>query len=90
MTCIEPNQAVRLTYMSKYIGTVKQNGVHWTNPLYTRDPMSLQIKNFETTRSLVNDSNGTPIEIQSVIVWKVRDTAKATYAVDDYETFCKT
>ena len=87
---IEPNQAVFLTYASKYKGTLKQNGVFWACPLYTRKKISLQIKNFVTTLSLVNDANGTPIEIQSVIVWKVRDTAKAVYAVDDYESFLHT
>ena len=52
--------------------------------------MSLQIKNFETSQSKVNDANGTPIIIQIVVVWKVRDTAKATYAVENYEMFLQT
>ena len=87
ITCIDPNEAIFLTYCTKYIGTLKQNGIFWTNPLYSKSKLSLQISNFETTRSKVNDANGTPIEIQCVIVWKVRDTAKATYAVDSYYSF---
>ena len=63
ITCIDPNQAIFLTYCTKYMGTMKQNGIFWTNPFYTKDTMSLQIQNFETTRSKVNDANGTPIEI---------------------------
>ena len=90
ITCIDPNQAVFLTYCTKYVGTLKQNGIFWTNPLYTQSIMSLQISNFETTASKVNDANGTPIIIQCVIVWKVRDTAKATYAVDSYTSFLST
>jgi len=90
ITCIDPNQAVFLTYCAKYIGTLKQNGIFWTNPLYTKAKMSLQISNFETTQSKVNDKNGTPIVIQCVIVWKVRDTAKATYAVSNYYHFLST
>ena len=58
--------------------------------MYAKSKLSLQISNFETTRSKVNDANGTPIEIQCVIVWKVRDTAKATYAVDSYTRFLAT
>ena len=69
---------------------MKQNGIFWTNPLYNKDTMSLQISNFETTPSKVNDANGTPINIQCVIVWKVRDTAKARYAVDNYFSFLRT
>ena len=90
ITCIDPNQAVFLTYCTKYIGTMKQNGIYWTNPLYNKSSISLQISNFETTPSKVNDANGTPIVIQAVIVWKIRDTAKAMYAVDSYTNFLRT
>ena len=90
ITCIDPNSAVFITCCTKYVGTIKKNGIFWTNPFYTKWGMSLQIKNFETSQSKVNDANGTPILIQTVIVWKVRDTAKATYAVDDYESFLHT
>ena len=69
---------------------MKQNGIYWTNPCYNKSTMSLQIKNFETTKSKVNDANGTPIVIQAVIVWKIRDTAKAVYAVDNYKSFTET
>ena len=90
ITCIDPNQAVFITFCTKYVGTIKKNGVYWTHPLYNRSTMSLVINNFETSMSKVNDANGTPIMIQTVIVWKVRDTAKATYAVDNYESFLHT
>ena len=69
---------------------MKQNGIFWTHPCYKKDTMSLQIQNFETSHSKVNDANGTPIEIQGVIVWKIRDTAKAMYAVENYEMFLRT
>ena len=90
ITCIDPNQAVFITFCTKYVGTIKKNGIYWTNPLYNKSTMSLVINNFETSQSKVNDANGTPIMIQTVVVWKVRDTAKATYAVDNYASFLYT
>ena len=87
IVCIDPNQAVFITYCTKYVGTMKKNGIFWTHPLYNKSKMSLVIRNFETSKSKVNDANGTPIIIQTVVVWKVRDTAKASYAVDNYARF---
>jgi regulator of protease activity HflC (stomatin/prohibitin superfamily) len=66
---------------------MKKNGVCWTNPLYTSKTWNLAISNFETTASKVNDANGTPIIIKAVIVYKIRDTAKANYAVINYFSF---
>jgi regulator of protease activity HflC (stomatin/prohibitin superfamily) len=66
------------------VGTVKDTGYVYVNPFYSKMMMSLKAQNFETTRSKVNDANGTPIEIQCVIVWKIRDTAQATFEVENY------
>jgi len=87
ITCIEPNEAVFLTHCTKYVGTLKQNGIFWTHPKYSKKKYSLKINNFETSLSKVNDANGTPIEIQCVVVWKIRDTAKVAYACTDHVAF---
>lgn len=81
---VQPNTAVLCMFCGKYVGTVKKTGYMFVNPFYSKQHMSLKAQNFETTRSKVNDANGTPIEIQCVIVWKIRDTCKATFAVENY------
>ena len=83
-TTIEPNKAVVCTFFGKYIGTVKANGIYFINPCYRTQQLSLKNINFETTNSKVNDANGTPIEIAIVIVWRLRDTAKALFEVEGY------
>jgi len=84
---VEPNQAAVLTLFGKYIGTVRDQGLRFNNPFYTARKVSLRVRNFESGRLKVNELNGSPIEIASVIVWRVVDSAEATFNVDDYESF---
>jgi len=84
---VEPNQAAVLTLFGKYIGTVRDQGLRFNNPFYTARKVSLRVRNFESGRLKVNELNGSPIEIASVIVWRVVDSAEATFNMDDYESF---
>ena len=84
---VQPNQAVVLTLFGAYRGTVKQSGLRWANPLYWKQKVSLRVRNFETGKLKVNDHAGNPIEIAAVVVWKVVDSAEASFEVDDYVNF---
>ena len=84
---VQPNQGVVLTLFGKYIGTVKQPGLRFANPFYAKKPVSLRVRNFETSKMKVNDHDGNPIEIAAVVVWKVVDTADAIFQVDQYENY---
>src|SRR4249919_335223 len=84
---VEPNQAAVLSLFSKYIGTVKEQGLRWNNPFYAARKISQRTRNFESSKLKVNDLDGNPIEIASVVVWQVVDSAEAVYNVDDYESF---
>jgi len=84
---VQPNQGVVLTLFGKYIGTVKQPGLRFANPFCAKKPVSLRVRNFETSKMKVNDHDGNPIEIAAVVVWKVVDTAEAIFQVDQYENY---
>jgi len=84
---VEPNQAAVLTLFGKYVGTVREQGLRFNNPFYAKRKVSLRVRNFESGRLKVNELEGSPIEIAAVIVWKVVDSAEATFNVDDYESF---
>ena len=84
---VNPNEARVLQLFGRYVGTVHEHGLRWANPLYTKKRISVRVRNFETERSKVNDTDGNPIEIASVVVWKVVDTAEACFEVDDYVNF---
>ena len=84
---VEPNQSAVLSLFGKYVGTVKENGLRWNNPFFTKRKVSLRIRNFESGKLKVNELDGSPIEIAAVIVWKVVDSAEAVFNVDDYESF---
>ncbi|MDQ7048634.1 MAG: SPFH domain-containing protein [Enterobacterales bacterium] len=84
---VNPNQGRVLQLFGKYVGTVKNTGLRWANPFYSKSRVSLKVRNFESGRLKVNDMNGNPIEIAAVIVWEVVDTAEAIFQVDDYEDF---
>jgi regulator of protease activity HflC (stomatin/prohibitin superfamily) len=71
----------------KYDGTIREPGMQWVNPFTNRIPVSTRIRNMETAQAKVNDADGNPIEIAAVVVWQVKDTAQATYSVDDYLKF---
>jgi regulator of protease activity HflC (stomatin/prohibitin superfamily) len=84
---VAPNEAQVLQLFGKYAGSVRQEGLRWTNPFYSKHRLSLRVRNFESGRLKVNDNDGNPIEIAAVVVWQVIDTAEAVFRVDDYENF---
>jgi hypothetical protein len=84
---VQPNQAQVLQLFARYIGTVREEGLRWTNPFYSKRMVTLRVRNFESSKLKVNDSDGNPIEIAAVVVWQVVDTAEAVFCVDDYENF---
>ncbi len=84
---VRPNQAQVLTLFGRYIGTVSTPGFWCRNPFAKRRTVSLRLRNFQSERLKVNDAAGSPIEVAAVVVWRVADTAKAVFDVDDYERF---
>ena len=84
---VNPNEARVLQLFGKYIGTVKGEGLRWSNPFYAKFAISLRVRNFESGQLKVNDKNGNPIEIAAVVVWEVVDTAEAIFEVDDLKAF---
>ena len=84
---IHPNEAKVLQLFGKYVGTAHEPGLKWANPFFAKTAVSTRIRNFESGQLKVNDSQGSPIEIAAVVVWKVFDTAEALFEVDDYEEF---
>ncbi len=84
---VHPNQARVLQLFGAYAGTVREPGLRWANPFYTKKAVSTRVRNFESGKLKVNDSHGSPIEIAAVVVWRVVDTAEAIFEVDDYEEF---
>lgn len=87
---VNPNQAKVIQFFGRYIGSVSEAGFHWVTPLSSRRGISLRVRNFETQKLKVNDSDGNPVEIASVVVYQVVDSYKAAFAVDDYEDFVTT
>jgi len=86
---VNPNEGLVLQLFGDYVGTARTEGLRWANPFYTKRRVSLRVRNFESARLKVNDSDGNPIDIAAVIVWKVVDTAEACFEVDDYENYLK-
>ena len=84
---VQPNQGAVLQLFGRYVGTVRDEGLRWANPFYSKKAVSLRIRNFESNKLKVNDLEGSPIEIGAVVVWQVVDTAEAVFSVDDYEDF---
>lgn len=84
---VHPNQGKVLQLFGAYTGTAKAQGLRWANPLLTKKAVSLRVRNFESGRLKVNDSDGNPVEIAAVVVWKVVETAEAVFEVDDYENY---
>ena len=84
---VNPNEGKVLQLFGDYKGTVKDPGLRWANPFYTKRRVSLRVRNFETSKMKVNDNRGNPVEIAAVVVWKVTDTAEAIFEVDDYVNF---
>ena len=86
---VNPNEGRVLQLFGDYVGTSKNAGLRWANPLYRKKRISLRVRNFESARLKVNDHDGNPIEIAAVVVWRVIDTAEAMFHVDDYQNFVK-
>jgi regulator of protease activity HflC (stomatin/prohibitin superfamily) len=84
---INPNEAKVVQLFGVYKGTIKLPGFWWMNPFTRRRRVSLRVRNFESSKLKVNDQDGNPIEIASVIVWRVIETAEAIFHVDDYEHY---
>ncbi|MBN2446970.1 MAG: SPFH domain-containing protein [Phycisphaerae bacterium] len=84
---LQPNQACVLLLFGAYKGTARQPGFHWANPFYTKHKISLRTRNFNTDTLKVNDQRGNPVDIAAVVVWRVEDTAQASFDVDDYEDY---
>jgi regulator of protease activity HflC (stomatin/prohibitin superfamily) len=88
-TIVQPNESKVVTFLGRYLGTIRRNGWGWTWPLTSRETLSLRIQNFDSQVLKVNDAVGNPVEVAAVIVWKVTDTAKASFDVEDYEDFVR-
>jgi len=86
-TVVNPNESSVLTLFGAYKGTIKKNGLFWVNPFFVRKKISLRARNFDSETIKVNDKIGNPIKIGCVLVWKVDDTYKAAFEVDDYVHF---
>lgn len=86
---IEPNSARVLTLFGDYSGTVKESGFFWANPFFAKRKISQRAHNMETTQLKVNDKQGNPIMIAAVVVWKVSDTFRAAFDVENYEKFAE-
>ena len=84
---VQPNQAVVLIFFGTYVGTVRDAGWWWTNPFNLKKRISLRVRSLNGHTIKVNDRAGNPVEIAAVVVWRVRDTAEATFDVEDYEAF---
>ncbi len=86
---VQPNNSRVLLLFGKYIGTIKKNGLYWANPFYSKKKISLRASNFDSERLKVNDKLGNPVMISTILVWKVENTYKAAFDVDNYENFVR-
>jgi regulator of protease activity HflC (stomatin/prohibitin superfamily) len=86
-TVVDPNQSCVMVLFGAYKGTIKSNGFYWVNPFFVRKKISLRARNFDSETIKVNDKLGNPIMIGLVLVWKVQETFKAAFGVDEYEHF---
>ena len=86
---VNPNTSKVVLLFGKYVGTIKQNGLYWANPFYTKKKISLRASNFDSERLKVNDKLGNPVMISTILVWRVENTYKAAFDVDNYENFVR-
>jgi regulator of protease activity HflC (stomatin/prohibitin superfamily) len=87
LIAVSPGQAQVVQLLGRYRGTVRTEGLRWVNPFTTRRALSTRIRNHESDTTKVNDLDGNPIEMAAVVVWRVEDTAKAVFEVDDFVRF---
>ncbi|UED84522.1 SPFH domain-containing protein [Streptomyces profundus] len=90
LNMVAPGEARVVQFFGRYVGTIRKDGLRWVNPLTTRAKISTRVRNHETAVLKVNDAHGNPIELAAVIVWQVRDTAQASFEVDDFLEFVAT
>ena len=86
---VNPNESRVLLLFGDYVGTVKKNGLFWVNPFFTKKKISLRARNFDSERLKVNDKLGNPVMISTILVWRVLDTYKASFDVDNFQDFVK-
>jgi len=86
---VQPNNSRVLLLFGKYVGTVKKNGFYWVIPFYTKTKISLRASNFDSERLKVNDKMGNPVMISTILVWRVENTYKAAFDVDNFENFVR-
>lgn len=84
---LQPNEAKVLTLFGRYVGTDRRDGLRWTNPFQSGTKISLRARNLNTATMKVNDKRGNPVEIGAAVVWRVNDTARAVFEIDDYTRF---
>ncbi len=87
LVIVPPGQTSVVLFFGRYIGTVRRPGFWWVAPLTLRRRVSVRVRNFETGHLKVNDADGNPVEIAAIVVWQVADTARSTFAVDNYPNF---
>ncbi|NEB74385.1 SPFH domain-containing protein [Streptomyces sp. SID14478] len=90
LNMVAPGEARVVQLFGRYRGTIREDGLRWVNPLTSRTKVSTRVRNHETAVLKVNDAYGNPIELAAVVVWKVEDTAQATFEVDDFLEFVST
>jgi regulator of protease activity HflC (stomatin/prohibitin superfamily) len=86
---VNPNTSKVILLFGKYVGTIKDNGLYWANPLFRKKAISLRASNFDSERLKVNDKLGNPIMISTILVWRVTNTYKAAFDVDNFENFVR-
>ena len=89
LVIVQPGQTKVVRFFGSYVGTLRRTGLWWIVPLADRRSLSIRVRNFETNHLKVNDADGNPVEIASIVVWQVADTSRAVYAVDDYDNFVR-
>jgi regulator of protease activity HflC (stomatin/prohibitin superfamily) len=87
LVIVPPGQTSVVQFFGRYIGTARRSGFWWVAPLTVRRRVSIRVRNFETGHLKVNDADGNPVEIAAIVVWQVADTAKSTFAVDNFVDF---
>ena len=87
LVIVPPGQTSVVQFFGRYVGTARRSGFWWVAPLTVRRRVSVRVRNFETGHLKVNDADGNPVEIAAIVVWQVADTAKSTYAVDNFVDF---
>jgi DNA-binding transcriptional ArsR family regulator len=89
LVIVQPGHTKVVRFFGSYVGTVRRTGLWWILPLADRRSLSIRVRNFETNHLKVNDADGNPVEIASIVVWQVADTSRAVFAVDDYVNFVR-